>query len=216
MNDNDFHIQHLVENDSYYHNMLIIHTRMYVKFPRTIFTTLLFLYNPCLYWLPPKLLYRYTVLSGMVVATCRNIIVETSSYCRIFQHQAYSMPAPKCLIYIYLPSWHGVCIYSGTSRRFPGVVWGLLCSSLMLMYSLAHPSRALALSIASRMIPLLPCGLPRDSLKPMFATSHKGLSMTIATKRVRQWGYRAFARYCANIGIPFDDCYFTIFGRYPK
>lgn len=46
--------------------------------------------------------------------------------------------------------------------------------------------------------------------------NHNGAyNMTIANKRIKQWGYSAFARHCRNIGVPFDDCYWMIFGKYP-
>lgn len=39
--------------------------------------------------------------------------------------------------------------------------------------------------------------------------------MTVSNRKLKQWGYSAYARYCANIGIPFDDCYYMIFKRHP-
>lgn len=35
-------------------------------------------------------------------------------------------------------------------------------------------------------------------------------------KALRAWGHYAFARHCFNLGIPFEDCYWMIFGSYPK
>ncbi len=33
---------------------------------------------------------------------------------------------------------------------------------------------------------------------------------------LRQWGTYAFARYCFNLGIEFEDAYFMIFGKEPR
>jgi len=39
--------------------------------------------------------------------------------------------------------------------------------------------------------------------------------MNMMKRKAKQYGHWAFARHCHAIGVPFDDCYFTIFGRYP-
>ena len=33
--------------------------------------------------------------------------------------------------------------------------------------------------------------------------------------KLKAWGHYAFTRHCVKLGIPFDDCYWMIFGRYP-
>lgn len=33
---------------------------------------------------------------------------------------------------------------------------------------------------------------------------------------LRAWGHYAFARHCFKLGIQFEDCYWMIFGSFPK
>mgnify|MGYP001424447696 CR=1 FL=1 len=33
---------------------------------------------------------------------------------------------------------------------------------------------------------------------------------------LKAWGHYAFARHCFKLGIQFEDCYWMIFGSYPK
>jgi len=39
--------------------------------------------------------------------------------------------------------------------------------------------------------------------------------MPVMRQKFRQYGYSAFAKHCAALGVSFDECYHTIFGRYP-
>ena len=38
----------------------------------------------------------------------------------------------------------------------------------------------------------------------------------VCSQALRQWGYSAFARHCAKLGIPFEDCYEAVFGKEPR
>jgi len=40
--------------------------------------------------------------------------------------------------------------------------------------------------------------------------------MTYMTRKCRQYGFVMFARHCFRLGVPFCECYETIFGRYPN
>jgi hypothetical protein len=42
------------------------------------------------------------------------------------------------------------------------------------------------------------------------------IAMPVCSKALNQWGYVAFARHCARIGVSFDDAYYMIFGKEPR
>jgi hypothetical protein len=44
----------------------------------------------------------------------------------------------------------------------------------------------------------------------------KSRDMVTCQQALNQYGYAAFARHCARIGVSFDDAYYMIFGQEPR
>jgi hypothetical protein len=42
------------------------------------------------------------------------------------------------------------------------------------------------------------------------------MKMTADKKALRQMGRFLFPKYCKNLGIDFEDCYFMMFGKHSK